>query len=463
VVLAAKIQAYRRMQDMHRTLQHQRDEIARSNEHMLHEQQIAKKVFDNVAHMGCLDAENIKHVLSPMSVFNGDVLIAARKPSGGLIVLLGDFTGHGLPAAIGAMPISEIFYGMTAKGFGIEHILREINQKLKMILPVGFFCCAGMIDIDYAQQRLKLWNGGLPDVLLRQKDGTIRRFTSDHLPLGILSVDKFKANCVQHEMQLNDRVYLFSDGIVDIRNDQGALFGVDHICSLLSRPQAPETLFEGLIESAIDYMGLVGHEDDLTLLEVMMVPDLSQSEDAVVVKQGALPGARDWAFRFELFNDTVRDFNPIPLMLHVTMELPELKAFNSDLYTIFSELISNAIDHGLLGLDSALKETTEGFHRYYQYRSERLDQLTGSSIQISLRHQPEDEGGVLTVEVKDSGAGFDIACISSHMPDENSFSGRGIPLLMKLCESVDYLGNGNTARVCYRWRPSQHHHDEIEG
>ena len=34
-------------------------------------------------------------------------------------VLLGDFTGHGLPAAVGAMPLAEVFYGMTAKGYGL--------------------------------------------------------------------------------------------------------------------------------------------------------------------------------------------------------------------------------------------------------------------------------------------------------------------------------------------------------
>ena len=77
---------------------------------------MAKSVFDNVAHNGSLSAPNIKYLLSPLSVFNGDVLLACMKPSG-MHVLLGDFTGHGLPAAIGAMPMAEIFYGMTRKGF----------------------------------------------------------------------------------------------------------------------------------------------------------------------------------------------------------------------------------------------------------------------------------------------------------------------------------------------------------
>ena len=108
IILKAKINAFSRMLKMHNTLQTQRDLIRENNEHMRHEQQVARAVYDNVAHSGCLDLPNIKHLLSPFSIFNGDVLLAARKPSGSIHILLGDFTGHGLPAAIGAMPLAEI-------------------------------------------------------------------------------------------------------------------------------------------------------------------------------------------------------------------------------------------------------------------------------------------------------------------------------------------------------------------
>ena len=75
--------------------------IAKHNEHLLTEQRVAKAVFDKVAHSGCLSAPNIRYLQSPFALFNGDLLLAAFKPSGGMHVLLGDFTGHGLPAAIG--------------------------------------------------------------------------------------------------------------------------------------------------------------------------------------------------------------------------------------------------------------------------------------------------------------------------------------------------------------------------
>jgi len=140
IILKAKIQAFARMRRLHETVQAQRDLMTKHHDHLLHEQELAKVVFDNIAHTGCVDAPNIKHLLSPMAVFNGDLILAARKPNGGMFVFLGDFTGHGLPAAIGAMPVSEIFYGMAQKGFSLQDILREINSKLKGILPIGVIC-----------------------------------------------------------------------------------------------------------------------------------------------------------------------------------------------------------------------------------------------------------------------------------------------------------------------------------
>lgn len=188
IIIEAKINAFNRMRLMHRTLSHHRDLIRERNSTLLEEQKVAKRVFDNVAHTGCLDAPNIRFHASPMSIFNGDVLFACPRPAGGMQILIGDFTGHGLPAAIGAMPVAEIFYGMTSKGFSGSDVLREINQKLGRILPTGMFCCAAMIQADFHLNQLQIWNGGLPDGVLLRKDGARETIVSRHLPLGCSAV-----------------------------------------------------------------------------------------------------------------------------------------------------------------------------------------------------------------------------------------------------------------------------------
>lgn len=154
VILGAKIRAMDRLRRLQATVLEQRDQITRHHHHLLNEQRVAKAVFDKVAHSGCLNASNIRYLQSPYALFNGDLLLAAFTPSGDMHVLLGDFTGHGLPAAVGAMPLAEVFYGMTAKGYGLVEMLREMNAKLKRILPVDMFCCALLLN------EFSAWDGG---------------------------------------------------------------------------------------------------------------------------------------------------------------------------------------------------------------------------------------------------------------------------------------------------------------
>jgi two-component system, HptB-dependent secretion and biofilm response regulator len=59
-------------------------------------------------------------------------------------VLVGDLTGHGLVASIGTVPIAEVFYGITDKGFSIPELIAEINDKTRRILPIGRFLAAAV-------------------------------------------------------------------------------------------------------------------------------------------------------------------------------------------------------------------------------------------------------------------------------------------------------------------------------
>ncbi|MFT4797529.1 MAG: serine phosphatase RsbU (regulator of sigma subunit) [Candidatus Azotimanducaceae bacterium] len=44
-----------------------------------------------------------------MGGFSGDLILSAPTSRETLFVMLGDFTGHGLPAALGALPVSQQF------------------------------------------------------------------------------------------------------------------------------------------------------------------------------------------------------------------------------------------------------------------------------------------------------------------------------------------------------------------
>lgn len=151
--LDARIKVGIRIVNLERKLKGLFDQLRRDYE-------IAQNVFSNVARVDQVENKNIKCSLSPMDIVGGDVFFTATGPSGSQYALLGDFTGHGLSAAIGAIPVSDIFYAMAEKGHSIENIVTETNRKLKGILPMGLFLCACFIKLDYTRGTLTAWNGG---------------------------------------------------------------------------------------------------------------------------------------------------------------------------------------------------------------------------------------------------------------------------------------------------------------
>ncbi|KPG90342.1 chemotaxis protein CheY [Pseudomonas sp. RIT-PI-q] len=450
VILAAKIKAMDRLRRLQATVLQQRDQIARHHDYLLNEQRVAKAVFDKVAHSGCLNAPNIRYLQSPYALFNGDLLLAAFTPAGDMHVLLGDFTGHGLPAAVGAMPLAEVFYGMTAKGYGLSETLREMNAKLKRILPVDMFCCATLLCLSFQRRSVEVWNGGMPDGYLHSiASGERTPLTARHLPLGVLSAQTFDDSTEVFPMAVGDRVFLLSDGVIDTCDANEQLFGVERLQRVFAANRQPDELFEEIEQALRDFRGEA--RDDVSMVEVRLLEAAQVSPPALVYSDSGQSCPLDWSVSFEFRAATLKRFNPLPYLLQLLLEVHGLRAQSGALYSVLAELYSNALEHGVLGLDSSLKRDASGFTRYYQQRNTRLDELQDGFVRVHLQVTPKGEGGCLTVRVEDSGKGFDVARVMERPVEGVRLSGRGVSLIRQLGRNASWSDDGRSARVEFYW------------
>ena len=452
VILKAKIKSFNRMRNLHSTMITQRDQLAQHHQRLLQEQTVAKQVFDNVAHSGCLKASNVRYFLSSLAVFNGDVLVAGIRPNGNMMVLLGDFTGHGLPAAIGAMPLASTFYGMVHKGFSMADVLREINKKLKSILPIGLFCCATMIDFNFRRKRIKVWNGGLPaGMIYRPADGSVTPLRSTHLPLGVLPDKSFKDDVQFYDLDAGDRIFMWSDGIHEARNPDGDMFGEERLLELLHHSREPATVFDEILAGVKNFIGSGEQDDDLSMIEIRMDPPESVVHPNYYYTHQQASAKVEWELRFEVKPTSFKTFDPLPFLLNVLTEEPDLRGFSGSLYTILAELYSNALEHGVLGLSGGLKKSPEGFTEYYALREKLLSETVSGFVHIYFAYSSGIEGGTLTLRVEDSGAGFDYSALQGKAISTSGYSGRGIGIVEKLCKTVRYYGSGNKVEVVFAW------------
>lgn len=451
LILAAKINAMDRLRRLQATVLQQRDLIAKHHDYLLHEQRVAKAVFDKVAHSGCINAApNIRYLQSPYALFNGDLLLAAYTPAGDMHVLLGDFTGHGLPAAVGAMPLAEVFYGMTAKGYGLTQILREMNAKLKRILPVDMFCCATLLCLSTQRRVVEVWNGGMPDGYVHEvATGKRTPLISRHLPLGVLSAQAFDDCTEVWPMALGDRVFLLSDGVLDTADANEQLFGAERLQQVFAANREPDRLFEDIEQALAAFRGEA--RDDVSMLEIILQAGQSMRATGPLYADSGQSCPLDWSVSFEFRAETLKRYNPLPYLLQLLLEIHGLREQSGALYSVMAELYSNALEHGVLGLDSRLKRNAEGFAQYYRQRNERLVQLNSGYVRVHVQVEPTATGGRMTLRIEDSGPGFDVEQVLARPLDVDRLSGRGLGLVRQLSSDVRWSDGGRSVCVEFCW------------
>jgi anti-sigma regulatory factor (Ser/Thr protein kinase) len=397
--------------------------------------------------------------LAPATTFNGDLLLSAYSPTGDLHVLLGDFTGHGLAATIGALPAAETFRTMTAKGFTPPNILAEINRKLRVLLPSGRFLAAVFLRVDWGMNRVTVINCGMPEAWLFS-DGTAQAmFRSKAFPLGVADEDDYVAAQAVLPVSRGDCVLLVSDGAFEATNASGEIFGAHRLRLAIEEGLTAGEPLAAAVRAIDAFRGEVPLADDLSLVAVHLVDGLIPPRGAAssaakpVAGLGVLDtdpavGGAGWRVMLELRGHALRETGPVPLLMSLLREFPGPASKSPVLFTALAELYNNALDHGVLKLDSRLKAVDFGV--FLHEREMRLAQPGDGCVTMSIDCTYAGLAGRLEMRVEDSGSGFDPATVPVAAP--HALYGRGIGLVRSICESLEYEGAGNRARAVYVWQ-----------
>ncbi|HBC57510.1 MAG TPA: hypothetical protein DCZ03_10135 [Gammaproteobacteria bacterium] len=450
-VLHSKMNAMLRLRAQFREQLNRHRELSHRHQNIIREHDRAERIFTRMLHPSVFNLPNVRHLLSPMGTFSGDFLLAAPTPFGGQIAMVADFTGHGLSAAIGALPTSNIFYGMARKGFSVRDIVVEINERLYKILPPEMFMAAGVISYEPQRSLVSVWNGGIPEIWLKANGSGLKAtFASRSLPLGILPADQFDPQIERMEVETQDRIYIFSDGIIEAENLNSERFGLHTLKTIVEEAHTTQGLFNEIILALDTFRDGQEQTDDLTLMEFACDLDPVPSMGKVTASEANKP-LSDWQTSLVLNGPTLRSYDPVPNILQQLVEIQGLSVHRERLYTVFSELYTNALEHGILGLDSSMKVNDEGFQAYIELREQKLEQLVNGQIEIMITHRAHSNGGRIHLEILDTGPGFDHTAPLPLLRNNKILFRRGIPLVKAICSELTYLGRGNHVVACYDW------------
>ncbi len=196
----------------------------------------------------------IESAYKPAGEVGGDFFQIVPTPSAGVLMVIGDVSGKGAPAAMTVSLLVGTFRTLAHYTQSPSEILRAMNQRMLGRNSGGFTTCL-VVRVD-SDGSLTAANAGH---LAPYMDGHELKLENG-LPLGIDGASAYEEST--RELSPGARLTLITDGVVEAQNAHGELFGFERTSSISTQPA------EQIARAAQTF----GQEDDITVLAVSFVP-----------------------------------------------------------------------------------------------------------------------------------------------------------------------------------------------
>jgi CheY-like chemotaxis protein len=242
------------------------EEIKEHRDRLSFEQEIIEEIIQKMRASKRFDSTKLRYLQAAAETSSGDLLLAAFRSDGTQHVVLGDFTGHGLPAAIGGPIVSDIFYSMTKKDMPLSKILLEINDQLVEKTPVSMFMAAGFLELDSERRTLTVWNCAIPTILIYRNNKLIHRIESGYMATGM--INRSDAPGVVFAVEPGDSIIVYTDGFMEERDVDGEMLGQKQFELLISQMLENAEPLEILTKALLSFRTGNDQSDDMTILEL---------------------------------------------------------------------------------------------------------------------------------------------------------------------------------------------------
>lgn len=182
----------------------------------------------------------------PAQEISGDFYDFFDMPDGRIAFALGDVAGKGLDAAFLMVRCASLLRWAGKEGLPPSEWMARANDELCEAIPPGMFVCALAGYYDPALRTAVWANAGFPPLLRISQEGDILRMPAEGPPLGILAGMSFPE---QRCDVAGAALYMFSDGVTDVRDSDGKMLDIDGVEAALSEyaARSPEARLRRLV------------------------------------------------------------------------------------------------------------------------------------------------------------------------------------------------------------------------
>lgn len=187
--------------------------------------------------------------------------------------IIADVAGHGASAAVEAAMLDAILRTYSGRvSDGPACVLNYVNRHLFTRRIRGTFTTTFIANYHRPSRTLRFSNAGHPPALLKPAaDPThiTQLEGGEGIPLGVEKSYAWTEE--QRQLELDDVLFMYTDGVVETRSPAGQSFGVDRLRSILAaNPSNPRSLVDAVQNSLVEFRGSEPQRDDYTLLAIQI-------------------------------------------------------------------------------------------------------------------------------------------------------------------------------------------------
>jgi serine phosphatase RsbU (regulator of sigma subunit) len=211
----------------------------------------------------------------PAREVGGDFYDFHPLSEGRLGLVVGDATGHGVPAAL-VMSTTCGMLQVAAQALASSsprEVLERVNETLTARIPPSMFVTCFYAILDPKSASLRYANAG-HDLPYLHHNSQAKELRARGMPLGLMSSMDYEE--MELVLQAGESVLFYSDGLVEAHDPQREMFGFPRLRTLLAEHAEERSLGDFLMEELYSFVGEGWEqEDDITLVTLRCSAPLS--------------------------------------------------------------------------------------------------------------------------------------------------------------------------------------------
>jgi|688.fasta_scaffold150910_2 sigma-B regulation protein RsbU (phosphoserine phosphatase) len=218
---------------------------------------------------------NISAEFIPSTQLSGDCYDFYWLDHDHLVVYLIDTSGHGVGAALLAISILNLLRSQSFgkdKLYKPDEIMAELNRAFQMSRHNGRYFTMWYGVFKRSQRKLTYASAGHPNgLLIIDGQGTnpeIKKLPSLDIPIGFFPDMEY--SCAEVSIPLNSKLYIFSDGVFEVMQENEKIWGMPKFINFLSENflEAEAINANSILEEIRRESPTAKFDDDVSLLQI---------------------------------------------------------------------------------------------------------------------------------------------------------------------------------------------------